>query len=203
MAAMIHEHGRIAAEPNWLTGDLGKYPDVSDIEISTSIPIGGKTRMHMVVEPLQQSDLLKPLMMDIATYGLAHAYNKYEKGFTALESDKSVRLPVEQTSNRKHVIIVGAGMAGLVAAHELVRVGHEVTILETQNRVGGRVKTISGDAGEKRTHQQGGNFAKGLYADGEYLATWLRKIATDCTVYTFWACVIASLAECCFLIECL
>ena len=181
MAAMIHEHGRIAAEPNWLTGDLGKYPDVGYIDITTSTPID----MHWVAEveePLQQSDLLKPLLMDIARKGLAYAYKKYGQGLTPMESIDNAH--VEQTSNRKHVIIVGAGMAGLVAAHELARVGHKVTILETQDRVGGRVKTIGGDAGIKRTHQQGGNFAKGLYADGEYRTTAENR-ATDCTVYTF------------------
>ena len=56
-----------------------------------------------------------------------------------------------------------------MAAHELVRVGHKVTILETQNRIGGRVKTISGDGGKKKSHKQRGTFVKGLYADGKYL----------------------------------
>ena len=164
---MIHEHGRIAAEPNWLTGDLGKYPGIDDTEVTTSRPIGGHQRLE-IEEPLQQSDLLKPFMMDIARKGLAYAYKKYGQGLTPSESIDIAQ--VEQTSNPKHVIIVGAGMAGLVAAHELARVGHKVTILETQDRVGGRVKTIGGDAGLKGTHQPV-NFAKGLYADGEYRTT--------------------------------
>ncbi len=53
----------------------------------------------------------------------------------------------------KTVIIVGAGMAGLVAAHELVRAGHDPVILEAQHRVGGRVQTIRDP------------FAPGLYAE--------------------------------------
>ncbi|HEY2705013.1 MAG TPA: flavin monoamine oxidase family protein [Candidatus Dormibacteraeota bacterium] len=42
----------------------------------------------------------------------------------------------------KRVIVVGAGMAGLVAAYELLRAGHEPLILEGRSRVGGRILTL-------------------------------------------------------------
>ena len=42
------------------------------------------------------------------------------------------------------VVILGAGIAGLVAAYELMRGGYDVTVLEARNRVGGRVWTIRG-----------------------------------------------------------
>ena len=54
---------------------------------------------------------------------------------------------------RKRVLIVGAGMAGLVAAYELTRAGHDPVVLEAQDRVGGRVQTIRDP------------FAPGLYAE--------------------------------------
>ena len=53
----------------------------------------------------------------------------------------------------KRVVIVGAGMAGLVAGYELKRAGHAPVILEAQQRVGGRVRTLRDP------------FTEGLYAE--------------------------------------
>jgi monoamine oxidase len=44
----------------------------------------------------------------------------------------------------KSVVILGAGIAGLVSAYELRRAGYHVTVLEARDRVGGRVWTIRG-----------------------------------------------------------
>ena len=49
-------------------------------------------------------------------------------------------LPVSHPAKR--VVVVGAGFAGLSAAYQLGKRGHEVTVLETQSRVGGRALTI-------------------------------------------------------------
>jgi monoamine oxidase len=54
---------------------------------------------------------------------------------------------------RKKVVIIGAGMAGLVAGYELKRAGHEPVILEAQRRIGGRIYTLRDP------------FTEGLYAE--------------------------------------
>ena len=40
------------------------------------------------------------------------------------------------------VIVVGAGLSGLVAAYELDRAGHDVRVLEASNVIGGRAQTL-------------------------------------------------------------
>lgn len=57
------------------------------------------------------------------------------------------------TGPAKKVLILGAGMAGLVAAYELTKSGHDVTILEARTRPGGRVHTLREP------------FSDGLYAE--------------------------------------
>ena len=42
----------------------------------------------------------------------------------------------------KKVLVLGAGMAGLVAAYELTQLGHDITVLEARTRPGGRVHTL-------------------------------------------------------------
>ena len=59
----------------------------------------------------------------------------------------------QSTKSRKKVVIAGAGIGGLCCAYELMKRGHEVTVLEASGRTGGHVLTL-------RDH-----LADGLYVD--------------------------------------
>src|SRR5215212_819376 len=50
--------------------------------------------------------------------------------------------PANVAGKPRKVIVVGAGLAGLAAAYELVQLGHDVTVLEARTRPGGRVHTL-------------------------------------------------------------
>src|SRR5256886_3598162 len=61
--------------------------------------------------------------------------------------------PRRQTKRAKKVVVAGTGLAGLSCAHELMKRGHDVTVLEASNRTGGHVRTV------------GEGLAEGLYVD--------------------------------------
>jgi monoamine oxidase len=54
------------------------------------------------------------------------------------------------------VVVVGAGLAGLTAARELVKAGRSVVVLEARDRVGGR--TLNHDLGGGKVVEVGGEF---------------------------------------------
>jgi len=51
-------------------------------------------------------------------------------------------LTASDRSQKKRVLVLGAGLAGLTAAWELMQAGHDVIVLEARNRSGGRVQTL-------------------------------------------------------------
>src|SRR4030095_1310885 len=49
---------------------------------------------------------------------------------------------LERRGPSRRIVVVGAGLAGLCAAYQLTRAGHDVRVLEAQRRAGGRVETL-------------------------------------------------------------
>lgn len=77
------------------------------------------------------------------------------------------------------VIVIGAGIAGLSAARQLVDAGHEVVVLEARGRIGGRIDTdhslgIAVERGANWIHGVVGNPVKAL-AD----SVGARTVSTD------------------------
>jgi monoamine oxidase len=50
--------------------------------------------------------------------------------------------PSTPAAHRPRILVLGAGLSGLVAAHDLMVRGHDVTVLEAQDRPGGRMHTL-------------------------------------------------------------
>jgi len=62
---------------------------------------------------------------------------------------------VRQVGRGRRVVVIGGGFSGLACAHELISAGYQVTVLDSRNRVGGRVLTF-GDMVKGRTVEGGG-----------------------------------------------
>lgn len=76
--------------------------------------------------------------------GAAALYQSMSALGFAAESPYSGKIDLAGAAPGTSVLILGAGMAGLVAAYELSRAGYKVKVLEYNHRAGGRSWTLRG-----------------------------------------------------------
>ena len=63
----------------------------------------------------------------------------------------------EGTLAGQSVLVAGAGLAGLAAARDLIALGADVTVVDSRDRVGGRVWTIHDGFAERQHAEAGGD----------------------------------------------
>ena len=72
--------------------------------------------------------------------------------------------PIDLSAQRaQRVIVIGAGVSGLAAAWTLHRAGHDVTVVESRTRPGGRVHTIRDPFADDLYAEAGAMFTGGPY----------------------------------------
>ena len=79
--------------------------------------------------------------------------------------------PAISRGAQARVVVVGAGLAGLAAAHDLVEAGIDVRVIEQADRAGGRIRTIRGAFDDGAWVDAGGQTSGPGYANFFYYAT--------------------------------
>jgi glutamate synthase (NADPH) small chain len=116
------------------------------------------------------------------------------------------QLPATETG--KKVAVVGSGPAGLAAAQQLVRVGHQVTVFEKNDRIGGLLRYGIPDFKLEKAHidrrveqmqAEGVVFRTGMFVGKDFAAkvvNWAKETVSPEQLYQdFDAVVIAGGAE--------
>ena len=80
----------------------------------------------------------------------------------------------------RRVVVLGAGLAGLGAAYNLLRHGYDVTVLEAQDRPGGRVQTVR-DGFHRGGHAELG--AIRIFDSHEYTLRYASEFGLSITPY--------------------
>ncbi|XP_068337976.1 lysine-specific histone demethylase 1 homolog 1-like [Pyrus communis] len=116
-----------------------------------------------------------------------HGYINF--GLAPAVKEAKLRSFVE--AERGNVVIVGAGLAGLVAARQLVFLGFKVAVLEGRSRPGGRVKTrkmVGEREGVEAAADLGGSVLTGINGNplgvlARQLGLPLHKVRDICPLY--------------------
>jgi monoamine oxidase len=91
----------------------------------------------------------------------------------------AARAAARAAARPQRVAVVGAGLAGLVAAYELMRAGHTVTVFEALERPGGRIRTRRDAFGDGLYLEEGAvEFGDGYTLLNQYIAQFGLPVST-------------------------
>ncbi|KAH9612623.1 hypothetical protein KSS87_012529 [Heliosperma pusillum] len=172
--------------------DAGVLPVVGGIEQVNYILI----RNHLITKWRENvsSWVSKEMLLDVVPkhchwlldtaydFLVSHGYVNF--GVASAIKD---RFPVEP--NKGAVIIIGAGLAGLACARQLMRFGFKVTVLEGRKRAGGRVYTKKMEGSNKiAAADLGGSVLTGTLGNplgilARQLSYSLHKVRDKCPLY--------------------
>ncbi|GJP85712.1 hypothetical protein CLOP_g15818 [Closterium sp. NIES-67] len=115
------------------------------------------------------------------------------RGFINWGLSRTATAAIPPRPSLPHVIVLGAGLAGLAAARQLLALGHRVTVIEARNRPGGRMhsKLLSSPPGPNQVAvaaELGGSIVTGILGNplgvlARQLAIPLHRIRDACPLY--------------------
>ena len=113
----------------------------------------------------------------------------FSYGYINFGVSPAVKAVIPEEGTKSTIVIIGAGLAGLAAARQLLAFGHRVAVVEGRNRPGGRVYTRKMEGGgQVAAADLGGSVITGLHGNplgvlARQLSIPLHKIREKCPLY--------------------
>ncbi|KAI3957325.1 hypothetical protein MKW98_003046 [Papaver atlanticum] len=133
------------------------------------------------------------LVRSIPSHGHALLNSAYSflvsHGYVNFGVAPAIKEKIQVEATKPKVIIIGAGLAGLAAARQLMTFGFKVVILEGRKRAGGRVYTKKMEGSDKiAAADLGGSVLTGTFGNplaiiGRQLSCSLHKVRDKCPLY--------------------
>nr|GMC70810.1 protein FLOWERING LOCUS D [Ipomoea batatas]GMC76192.1 protein FLOWERING LOCUS D [Ipomoea batatas] len=121
---------------------------------------------------------------------LDSAYNYLvSRGYINFGVAPAIKEKIVPDPSKPRVIVIGAGLAGLAAARQLMSFGFKVTVLEGRKRAGGRVYTKKMEGGNRTASADlGGSVLTGTLGNplgilARQLSYTLHKVRDKCPLY--------------------
>lgn len=148
------------------------------------------TRWRENVSRWLTKDMFINVIPQHCTRLLDSAYNYLvSRGYINFGVAPAIKEKIPADANKPNVIVIGAGLAGLAAARQLLSFGFKVTVLEGRKRPGGRVYTKKMEGGNKTAAADlGGSVLTGTLGNplgilARQLSYTLHKIRDKCPLY--------------------